>query len=490
MEQQLNTDQNGAMKPDVHTPFRDKADACKRLVRYHCYNQPVLSQKDLNKADEIFELTARHFIDKFSKMVDKYRYLLLKESMVILIKLFFYTFRLLSFFFSLMQRQVQTSELMMLDRMFLAEEQQSLIRLRQELEEGPPPDLVAQLAAQGTTSVQDQPQEEYDEWACIQRELGCLQSNTTEDSKPTNVVTSQANVVQQQHQQQKIINQPQQSNQNQLQQSIVTSSYQPPKRSASSDSRLETLKKFRVDKHSKRHNDSVSVQNNFVGGGNIQQSNNFNVPGGVCSASKTQGMRISHDVSRNVQQQQQQQQQQPSFTMHNTQSQASSSTNIHNNMQNVRHNLQTNVQQQHVIQHGSRNMHYTTQHPSTQGAYHSTNILHQQQYAHNVQFSHSQDIPQNLHTMYNPQTQQVNQHSAPSQHNINTSSVHSSVNNNNNGVNNNKNNNVQSHGSQSSESESGNNSIDEHVQSAIDSILNLQQNSNLDLDEAVSSILS
>lgn len=75
-------DQNGAIKPDIHTPFRDKKDACIRLVRYHCLEQPVLSQKDLDKADEIFELTARHFMGKYSKMVDKYKYLLMKESMV------------------------------------------------------------------------------------------------------------------------------------------------------------------------------------------------------------------------------------------------------------------------------------------------------------------------------------------------------------------------------------------------------------------------
>lgn len=78
----MSTDQNGAMNPDITTPFANKADACKRLVRYHCYNQPVLSQKDLNKADEIFELTARHFIEKFKMMVNKYKFLLLKESMV------------------------------------------------------------------------------------------------------------------------------------------------------------------------------------------------------------------------------------------------------------------------------------------------------------------------------------------------------------------------------------------------------------------------
>lgn len=82
IEAQLNLDQTGAVKPDIHTPFRDKKDACIRLIRYHCLDQPVLSQKDLHKADEIFELTAEHFIAKYAKMVDKYKYLLMKESMV------------------------------------------------------------------------------------------------------------------------------------------------------------------------------------------------------------------------------------------------------------------------------------------------------------------------------------------------------------------------------------------------------------------------
>ncbi|KAJ3650748.1 hypothetical protein Zmor_016828 [Zophobas morio] len=82
IEAQLNQDQAGAVKPDIHTPFRDKKDACIRLIRYHCMDQPVLSQKDLHKADEIFELTAEHFIAKYAKMVDKYKYLLMKESMV------------------------------------------------------------------------------------------------------------------------------------------------------------------------------------------------------------------------------------------------------------------------------------------------------------------------------------------------------------------------------------------------------------------------
>ncbi|KAF5285769.1 hypothetical protein FQR65_LT13048 [Abscondita terminalis] len=326
LEQQLNTDQNGAIKPDVHTPFRDKADACKRLIRYHCYNQPVLSQKDLNKADEIFELTARHFIDKFSRMVDKYRYLLLKESM----------------------RQVQTSELMMLDRMFLAEEQQSLMRLRHEIEECP-----AEIAQPAQS---EQTQEEYDEWACIQRELGCLQQPS--DDKQTG------------------------------------SGCQPPKRSASSDSRLETLKKFRVDKHVKRHCDGVNHFSAVVG--KAQQQKNALVAsaagGGAC------------------------------------------------------------IRQQAQQQYGAAR---------NSGAIYSTNLTHQ--YAASY-------APADV---YGVQTQQQQSYAnnASSVNCVNKSNVQSQ---------------------QSSEGDSGNNSIDEHVQSAIDSILNLQQNSNsnLDLDEAVSSILS
>lgn len=110
MEQQLKIDQNGATNPDMNTPFSSKRDACKRLVRYHCLNEQVLSPKDLAKADEIFEETSKHLLSKFSAMMNKYTYLLLMESM----------------------REVRTSELMMIDRTFVAEEQNILNRLREQ----------------------------------------------------------------------------------------------------------------------------------------------------------------------------------------------------------------------------------------------------------------------------------------------------------------------------------------------------------------------
>ncbi|XP_003396654.2 mucin-17 isoform X1 [Bombus terrestris] len=110
LEQQLKIDQNGAINPDVNTPFLSKRDACKRLVRYHCLNEQVLSSKDLAKADEMFEETAKHLLSKFNSMMNKYTYLLLMESM----------------------REVRTSELMMIDRTFVAEEQSILNRLREQ----------------------------------------------------------------------------------------------------------------------------------------------------------------------------------------------------------------------------------------------------------------------------------------------------------------------------------------------------------------------
>lgn len=82
MEQQLKIDQSGAISPDMNTPFSSKLDACKRLVRYHCLNEQVLSTKDLAKADEIFEETSKHLLSKFNSMMNKYTYLLLMESMV------------------------------------------------------------------------------------------------------------------------------------------------------------------------------------------------------------------------------------------------------------------------------------------------------------------------------------------------------------------------------------------------------------------------
>ena len=86
LEQQLKIDQHEALNPDVNTPFTSKRDACKRLLKYHCLNESVLSEKDLAKADELFEETAKHLLNKFSAMKCKFQYLLMMESTVSLDK--------------------------------------------------------------------------------------------------------------------------------------------------------------------------------------------------------------------------------------------------------------------------------------------------------------------------------------------------------------------------------------------------------------------
>lgn len=276
----------------------------------------------------------------------------------------------------------------MLDRMFLAEEQQSLIKLRQELEETPnlleptisqtqSESLVHKPTAtqmQSTATIPSAPtstqshsveltSEEYDEWACIQRELGCL---PPDDFKPN---------------------------------------ISAPKRSASSDSRLESLKKFRVDKQKK----NTDIVNNSVN---------------VSVRSQNSPQNFVQVSQNNV--------------LHRTQ--------LHHNVTG------TNAQFIHSSQHmQSQQMAQITQ-SST----------------HNVHFSHStQHIVQHFtHTVHH------NVHSNASGQSVYNTSVH----------------NYQ--GDATDEDTTQNNSIDEQVQSAIDSILNLQQNTNIDLDDAVSSILS
>lgn len=84
ISERIAADQSGASNPDVVSPFSSASDAVKRLSRYHCLNDAVLSERDLELADEIFESTAKHLLDKKASLFNKYRYLLFKESMVII----------------------------------------------------------------------------------------------------------------------------------------------------------------------------------------------------------------------------------------------------------------------------------------------------------------------------------------------------------------------------------------------------------------------
>lgn len=174
----------------------------------------------------------------------------------------------------------------MLDRLFLAEEQQSLMKLRQDYENQllniPLPNELPQGSSSQMQKLQQQiqqhastsqnasstpsqvvgnsasgtepPPEDYDEWACIQRELGCLPQSETNTSNSIKSHQSNNNLQQQQV----------------PQNAANTQNLHNSKRSASSDSRLETLKRFRVDKHHKKLTEchipcsSAGVQNNII----------------------------------------------------------------------------------------------------------------------------------------------------------------------------------------------------------------------------------
>ncbi|XP_046439811.1 chromatin modification-related protein eaf-1-like isoform X4 [Daphnia pulex] len=109
-EHQLKTDQSGALAPDCKTPFKNKTNACKRLVRYHVFHELGPTPQELEKEEEDLETHAQQLLSKFHQMINKYHYLLLMES----------------------TKEAPTSEHVMVERMFAGEEKQSLERLKEE----------------------------------------------------------------------------------------------------------------------------------------------------------------------------------------------------------------------------------------------------------------------------------------------------------------------------------------------------------------------
>ncbi|MPC30410.1 Glioma tumor suppressor candidate region gene 1 protein [Portunus trituberculatus] len=80
-EHQLKTDQNGALNPDYRTPFKNKIDACKRLIRYHVFNECAFTPWELAESNAQYELQAETLLKKFNNMKYKYQSLLVKDSM-------------------------------------------------------------------------------------------------------------------------------------------------------------------------------------------------------------------------------------------------------------------------------------------------------------------------------------------------------------------------------------------------------------------------
>lgn len=111
VESQIKKDQQEAVNPNFKTPFRSKEDACKRLLRYHVFDDTDIETADLNQLDQDFEIKSQFLLTKCQAMLSRYHFLLLQES----------------------TRQVSSSEEVMLGRQWVAAEKQDLAKEKEEL---------------------------------------------------------------------------------------------------------------------------------------------------------------------------------------------------------------------------------------------------------------------------------------------------------------------------------------------------------------------
>ncbi|XP_055373905.1 mucin-2 isoform X2 [Condylostylus longicornis] len=107
-ERQLEVDQLACVKPDYVTPFQSKEEAVKRLIRYHC----VYQNDEEFQSDDDYELekAAMKFQDEFENLSNKYKQLILKESIL----------------------PHRTSELCLINRLLVTDIQTELLQMRSE----------------------------------------------------------------------------------------------------------------------------------------------------------------------------------------------------------------------------------------------------------------------------------------------------------------------------------------------------------------------
>ena len=120
VESQIKKDQNEAVNPNYKAQFRSKEDACKKLLRFHVFDE--LDEE--TEAEAEFECKSKALLARHESMLSKYHLLLLKES----------------------TRKCASSEEVMLARMWDTDERQTLARQKEQVKSGeilelpPPPD--------------------------------------------------------------------------------------------------------------------------------------------------------------------------------------------------------------------------------------------------------------------------------------------------------------------------------------------------------------
>ncbi|KAK3580921.1 hypothetical protein CHS0354_008211 [Potamilus streckersoni] len=81
IHQQIRRDQNVALNPDTKKPFKNRDDACRRLIRYHVFQTYGPSHDEFDKFDKQFEQVSVELLQKKERLFQGFRYLLLEESM-------------------------------------------------------------------------------------------------------------------------------------------------------------------------------------------------------------------------------------------------------------------------------------------------------------------------------------------------------------------------------------------------------------------------
>ncbi|XP_062996849.1 BRD4-interacting chromatin-remodeling complex-associated protein [Elgaria multicarinata webbii] len=112
--EQLHKHQGAVLHPDYKTSFRSFEDALQRLLPYHVYQGTLPSPHDYRK-DEEFEMVSTQLLKRTQAMLNKYRLLLLEES----------------------RRVSPSAEMVMIDRMFIQEEKTTLTLDKQLAKEKP-----------------------------------------------------------------------------------------------------------------------------------------------------------------------------------------------------------------------------------------------------------------------------------------------------------------------------------------------------------------
>ncbi|KAM7058325.1 BRD4-interacting chromatin-remodeling complex-associated protein isoform 2-T4 [Molossus nigricans] len=111
----LHKHQGSVLHPDYKTAFPSFEDALHRLLPYHVYQGALPSPTDYHRVDEEFETVSTQLLKRTQAMLNKYRLLLLEES----------------------RRVSPSAEMVMIDRMFIQEEKTTLALDKQLAKEKP-----------------------------------------------------------------------------------------------------------------------------------------------------------------------------------------------------------------------------------------------------------------------------------------------------------------------------------------------------------------